>query len=334
MYLTEHPRGQTLLKSLISWLCKWIPAAERLLEIQGVDSLTFRGHVIAALRHGRLKDTNVLIHGVPDAGKSFAFRPLGLIFETFITRGQNESFPLQGIHGSEICLLQDVRFESFGLPWDDWLRWGDGESMMVRLPRNAFDESKEYVGTAPLFATMATLFKYPLYMAKKFQRDVEYENEQFRSRWNIIRFPTSIPKHERNPTLKPCKGCGAKWYAGAVAAESIQEILSSIATKSDVAAPLLPEADDSRSVVAQAGEPPQQAIQQGGETFQQTASAAAAPKERTQETIAPSQPEIPQGHVQLDGDLFWARLSKLMTWREQGLLSPAEFATAKAALGL
>ena len=67
---------------------------------------------------------NVLVVGEPDAGKSFLFKPLCRIFEAFTRRGQNETFPLQGLPGSEVCVLQDVRYESFGLPWDDWLTWG------------------------------------------------------------------------------------------------------------------------------------------------------------------------------------------------------------------
>eukprot|EP00974_Lingulodinium_polyedra_P041173 3955691-Lingulodinium_polyedra.AAC.1 len=77
-----------------------------------------------------MKEVNILIVGAPDAGKSFIIKPLANIFKTFIRRGQRETFPLQGIHGNDICLLQDVRYETFGLPWDDWLAWAGGEAVM------------------------------------------------------------------------------------------------------------------------------------------------------------------------------------------------------------
>ena len=160
---------------------RWRQAAERLLGHQRLDSMRFRQLVVRALRIGRAKTINILIHGAPDAGKSFVFKPLPVIFNSFNARGQGETFPLQGLHGSDICVLQDVRYESFGLPWDDWLRWGEGESIEVRLPRNQFESSKLYTGTAPLFATMATLFNYPLAEARRTQRNVELENEQFLS---------------------------------------------------------------------------------------------------------------------------------------------------------
>ena len=134
---------------------------------------------------------------------------------TFIRRGQNETFPLQGLPGSEICVLQDVRYESFGLPWDDRLTWGEAEDLMIRMPRNNFEESVQYTGTAPLFATMADLLKYPAAEAKSTGRDVEKENRQFRSRWEIIRFKESIPQDERDVTIKPCPKCSAEWFGEA-----------------------------------------------------------------------------------------------------------------------
>ena len=95
---------------------KWQRAAQRLLEIQHLDSVAVRKAVVRGLRWGRNKWTNVLVVGEPDGGKSLILKPLSKIYKTFIRRGQNETFALQGIHGSEICLLQDVRYETFGLP--------------------------------------------------------------------------------------------------------------------------------------------------------------------------------------------------------------------------
>jgi hypothetical protein len=194
----------------------WAAAAERLLQIQGIDSWKYRVVIVGALRWGRCKWVNPLIVGEPDAGKSFLVRPLAKIFKTFIRRGQNETFPMQGLHRTEVCVLQDVRYESFGLPWDDWLTWGEGEDIMVRLPRSHFAEGKMYTGKAPLFATMADLFSYPMSEARQTGRSIERENYQFKERWAIVPFRHPIPEEERNPTLVPCEKCSAQWY-GAVA---------------------------------------------------------------------------------------------------------------------
>lgn len=194
---------------------RWIPAAERMMELQGLDSKDFRRIVVRALKHGRRKGYNVLIVGSPNGGKSFTFKVLAKIFKTFKT-SEMDNFPLQGIHGMEVAVLQDVRFESFGLHWDGWLRWAEGEDVKVKLPRNHFKESMEYNGMAPIFATMASPFEYPLSEARKTGRNVEYENGQFRSRFTTVTYRTPIPVEERDSTLDPCERCGAEWYAGVV----------------------------------------------------------------------------------------------------------------------
>ena len=196
----------------------WKPAAEYLLDMQGIDSTYFRKLVVRALRLGRRKDVNVLVTGVPDAGKTFVFKPLAKIYSTFQTRGQRERFPLQGLPACDVAVLQDVRYESFGLCWDDWLRWGDGETLMINVPRNvAGAASVEYDGTAPLFATMADVFHFPLGEARQTGRDVERENAQFRSRWRIVHFGKAIPPQMRDRGLEPCPKCAAAWYAEAAA---------------------------------------------------------------------------------------------------------------------
>jgi len=198
---------------------RWTPAAEYLLDLQKVDSKAFRALVTRALQLGRRKDVNVLVTGVPDAGKTFVFKPLAKIYRSFQTRGQRERFPLQGLPECDVVVLQDVRYESFGLCWDDWLRWGDGETLMINVPRNvAGASSVEYDGTAPLFATMADVFHFPLGEARQTGRDVERENAQFRSRWRIVHFPTAIPPELRDRALEPCAKCAAAWFAEVVEA--------------------------------------------------------------------------------------------------------------------
>ena len=195
---------------------RWTPAAERLLQLQGISSEKFRSVIVRALRWGRCKWVNPLIVGEPDSGKSFLIRPIAKIFKAFIRRGQKETFPLQGLHGSEVCVLQDIRYESFGLPWDDWLTWGEGEDIMVRLPRCTFAEGKMYKGRAPLLSTMADLFTYPIPEARQTGRSIERENYQFRERWAIVPFRHPVPEDERDPTLVPCAKCSAQWYGAAV----------------------------------------------------------------------------------------------------------------------
>ena len=194
---------------------RWIPSAEYLVQLQGLEDRYLQDLVVRALQLGRRKDVNILIVGEPGAGKSFCVAPLKLLFNAFETRGQKERFPLQGLPGCEICLLQDVRYESMGLCWDDWLRWGDGDTVTINVPRNtAGAASIKYVAKAPLFATMADPFSYPLLEARQTGRDVTRENLQFQSRWRIVKFHRSIPEDRKDITLDPCAKCAANWYLG------------------------------------------------------------------------------------------------------------------------
>ena len=87
---------------------RWVPAAERLLQIQGLDATWFRAKVVRALQLGRNKGVNVLIVGVPDAGKSFIFKVLPQIYDCFEAKGENDNYPLQELPAAEICVLQDM----------------------------------------------------------------------------------------------------------------------------------------------------------------------------------------------------------------------------------
>jgi hypothetical protein len=272
---------------------RWKGAADYLLQLQGLEATTFKYHVLRALYLGRRKGINVLIVGEPDAGKSFLLKPLGKIFVTFIARGQKETFPLQGIHGSEICLLQDVRYESFGLPWDDWLRWGENEDMMVKLPRSSFASSKLYTGTAPLFATMSDLFHFPPVEARQTGRDVERENVQFRSRWCIQRFQRSVPAAARDSTLQPCAKCAAEWYT----------------------------ADD---IDPAQNHPPPTAQTQASDV-----PALMLPRVRMRDENATEQPASRARVAGAADPQAWQQLVQLMQWQTEGRLTQPEFEAAK-----
>jgi hypothetical protein len=291
-----------------------------------------------------------LVTGPGDSGKSFCFKPLTKIFDTFIRRGQGESFPLQGLHGSEVCVLQDVRYESFGLPWDDWLCWGEDEDVMVKLPRNHFEASAKYSGSAPLFATMANVFQYPLQDAQKTGRSVEKENGQFRSRWTIVTFVREIPPQHRDISIPPCPRCAAQWYASAAGQQPVAppaEVFGEAA-----AAPVIPTgpvqaAPLPRSVLSSAPATPSALSSTDAGTSATSAARMASalaipsPGTPTPLTAAASPPASAAASTpgsskrqKVDSDVTWTRLCQLMAWQQEGRLSETEFSNAKMLLGL
>lgn len=217
---------------------------------------------------------------------------------------EQDTYPLQGLHGKEICLLQDARYETFGLQWDSWLRWGEGETVKVKLPRNVFAESFEYRGTVPLFATMATPFSYPFAEAKKTGRNVEYESKQFRSRWVTVQFKNAIPESERDSSLDPCRRCGAVWYAAVVPA----------------------------SVRSSAGLDPHASVQPV--VHDDPASSCDEPPQKVPKVDLPAaaQGVNDELSVQSSRNDRFEKLQSLMKWRRDGLVDSPEFKAAKREL--
>ena len=290
---------------------RWLPAAEEVMKIQHLNSIEFRRAVLKALACGRRKGVNILVLGAPDAGKSFCFKPLGKIFKTFVASGQTENYPLQGLPGSELALLQDIRYESFGLPWDDLLRWGEGDAVKINLPRNNFLESVVYNGIAPLIATMASPFSFPLDEAKRTGRGIEMENVQFKSRWRQIAFPHSIPEQQRDSSLEQCAKCCAFWYVGAIVSSGVQVAGAPSHACPTAVAPvhIAVVSHISHAIAAPVATPVASA-----------ASSTASPEHKRRRILAP--------------DEFFARMHMLMEWRQEGLLDSSQFENAKFALNL
>lgn len=209
-----------------------------------------------------------------------------------------------------------MRYESFGVSWDTWLRWGEGETVAIKLPRNSYKESAKYKGTAPIFASMASLFQYPLTEAKKFQRDVEYENGQFRTRWDIVRFNCAIPVAERDVTIKPCGKCGAEWFAA---------VLPPKRRLTRKQAPVAPDAGFDRA--------PKRRL-----NGKQKPAGAATFKSDTVSSSVRTQSALPcvatPAFAPASAASTWSRFQQLMAWQAGGLLTQQEFANAKRMLGL
>ena len=69
----------------------------------------------------------------PELGFPAVAMPLGVLCKALRRRGQHETFGVQGVHAAEIAFFQDIRYESFGLPWDGCLTWVAAASMLPGL---------------------------------------------------------------------------------------------------------------------------------------------------------------------------------------------------------
>ena len=67
---------------------------------------------------------------------------------------------------------------------------------------------------------------------------------------------------------------------------------------------------------------------------QTTAAVAQPPALQRAEPVKDPEPETKRARVNVNPDVFWERLSQLMAWNAQGLLTSAQFDQAKQQLGL
>eukprot|EP00974_Lingulodinium_polyedra_P033862 3256200-Lingulodinium_polyedra.AAC.1 len=143
---------------------------------------------------------------------------------------------------------------------------------------------------------MADIFSYPITEARQTGRNIVRENAQFESRWNVITYHWPIPEAERDPALRPCARCCAHWYHSSAETEATHFA-----------------AHAARPIVAV------QRVERSVASFSRPAASSIQPP------VA-----LPAAQQQE----LWSRLTDLMRWQAEGRLSGAEFAAAKALLGL
>ena len=70
-------------------------------------------------------------------------KPLVAIFgpDAFTRSVGKGNYPLQDIFDKKVCVLQDIRTETYKLSWDSLLVWWEGESFRVPLPQNGQHQS-------------------------------------------------------------------------------------------------------------------------------------------------------------------------------------------------
>ena len=172
---------------------------------------------------------------------------------------------------------------------------------MVRLPRNQFAGSKKYEESAPLFATMADLFSYPMDEARRTGRSIERENLQFQSRWNIVRYRHVIPQEARDPTLEPCASCCARWYCAVLQQEAHHFATDACRVVRVMPAPVI---------------------------------GMSAPQDALAPVSGANAVQTNSRYNSCNSFDIFQKLTQLMQWHSEGRLSDAEFANAKRLVGL
>ena len=129
------------------------------------------------------------------------------------------NYPMMAIHGKKVCVLEDLRASTFGLGWDAYLVWWEGQPLPVPMPQNHHKGPLDYTDRAPVFATGGGKLRIPLREALELGLDPNVQNDMMDKRWVYFQFTKSFDGDQRR-AVKPCGRCFAQWVISGVPAPS------------------------------------------------------------------------------------------------------------------
>ena len=167
----------------------------------------FQQQVVSTLKAGRKKMRNLCLIGGPNTMKSYLYKPLSLIYNTY-SRPDCGSYQLEELMGKELIFLNDLEYDEDAKKWCSWQyfkRFLEGEKLTVSIPKNR-GGNQDFKSDAPVFITAPQ--EIALYRGKK--RD-DYETSQMAARVKYEYLSHPVPEAERKET-DPCAHCGARCY--------------------------------------------------------------------------------------------------------------------------
>jgi hypothetical protein len=182
-------------------------ALQSCVDFHGKDATRFAFMLERMLRVGTsLKNSNILLWGASNAGKTALTRPLIYMFGDYVwlRPSAGDTFPLQGLEKKVMAVWQDWRVESSPVPWDTLLLVLEGESVTCAvkgLPSVVCHHPPPMVITAQ----------------KRIQHQdgSEVERQAFVNRF-ALRWHLKKPLEKKDDQLKlcyKCTGCYARWVA-------------------------------------------------------------------------------------------------------------------------
>ena len=136
----------------------WTAGVTFVLQYQGDDAPRFCHDVLRALTLGAARGVNMAVVGPPGCGKSTVFEDLNLIFNTSGKPVRDSCFPLSGILGTDVLLLQEFSWSAKICAFEELLQMLAGERLAVRVPcarpvQHRITASMFYTAWAPLGVT-------------------------------------------------------------------------------------------------------------------------------------------------------------------------------------
>ena len=184
----------------------WLQRALQVLRQNSINVYSFSTAVRNCIRHGRKKNNNVFLFGPTNSAKSFLLDPMEDMFKCFMNPADGK-YAWVGLDECEVAILQDFRWHSDNISWNQMLLLLEGQTCHLPRPRNLFPSDMKIPreNTIPFFATSKRELEYK----GTYNTRDEEENQMMLSRWIIFTFHHRIPQEKIIPT-KACTTCFSK----------------------------------------------------------------------------------------------------------------------------
>ena len=138
---------------------QWLICVNQVLVSNGVQPYVFAGRIRTIFSKERGKLQNVIIVGPANCGKTFLLRPLEIIFKTFSNRA-NDKYGWVGADKAEVIFLNDFRWSSELIKWNEFLLLLEGHTVHLPAPKNHFASDICIDKDTPVFATSKDVIKF------------------------------------------------------------------------------------------------------------------------------------------------------------------------------
>ena len=206
---------------------RWAPMTEELLALHCRNfpdrcpqnekpvSAKLREALRTSLLTGAEKFVNVFLYGPNTSGKSHVLKPLAAIFKgkAFLRPVGKGNFPLQDIFGKKVCVLQDIRTNTFKLGFDSLLVWWEGDEFPVPMPQNKHSGNRDYTEKAPVFISSGGKLRISKAEALELEVCETEQNNMMDARFRYFHFPVTLKADEKVAVLS-CRRCFADWLLG------------------------------------------------------------------------------------------------------------------------
>ena len=179
----------------------WLRLAIETLSRNNINKYVFAHAIRDLLKKGRSKHRNIMIVGRSNCAKTFLFRPIEVIFDTF-SNPANNKYGWIGVDNAEAILLNDIRWTQELITWDDFLRLLEGHVVNLPAPKNHFARDIRMDRDSPIFATWLEEIKF---LGNHNSKDVR-EDEMMASRWKVFKFFYRIEEVDVEEA-EPCPKC-------------------------------------------------------------------------------------------------------------------------------